>query len=232
MLTRAPGQRPARLLVTGFGPFPGVRDNPTERLIQRIRADPTRHRSSGFDMRTAVLPTEWSAVRARVPKLLARHDPDVILHFGVHGRAGGFQLEQRACNHMGMLPDACGQRGNGSAIVTGAPRMLRSMGPSERLVSHLRTAGLPAELSMDAGRYLCNMLLYLSLLHAHTADRPRTVQFVHIPPVAMPGQTRSGGMMTSSELDLGAAALIKACAALRTPRRHGSGRHGIKFAAE
>lgn len=229
---RAPGHRPVQLLVTGFGPFPGVRDNPSERLVGRLATDPGLRRCSQFDMRTAVFPTEWQSVKARAPKLLTMHDPDVILHFGLHERASGFRLEQRARNHMGMLPDACGRRGNGSAIVSGAPRALRSTGPAEGLVSHLRAVGLPAELSMDAGRYLCNMLLYLSLLHAHAADRPCTVQFVHIPRVETPGRRQSGRTMTTAELDAGVAALIKACVALQPPRSHRHGRHGIELAVD
>ena len=40
MLTRATDPRPARVLLTGFGPFPGVRENPSERLIRRQAVDP------------------------------------------------------------------------------------------------------------------------------------------------------------------------------------------------
>lgn len=231
MLTRATDPRPARVLLTGFGPFPGVRENPSERLIRRQAVDPGLRPRMDCDMRTAVLPTEWQAVRSALPALLAEHDPDVILHFGVHERAAGLRVEQRARNHMGVAPDARGRRGTGTAIVSGAPRVLRSIGPSERLVSQLRAGGLQAALSVDAGRYLCNMLFYLSLLHAQGTGRPHAVQFVHIPRVAEPGRHGPGRPMTSAELDAGVAALIKVCLAFRPPRSLGRGRHGTEIAA-
>ena len=86
---------PIRLLVTGFGPFPGVRDNPSERLVRRIAASRRLRRIPG-DLRTAVLPTAWEPVRLATPQLLAEHDPELVLHLGVHTRADGFRIERWA----------------------------------------------------------------------------------------------------------------------------------------
>ncbi len=221
---------PIRLLVTGFGPFPGVRDNPSERLVGRIAADRRLLRISAGEVRTAVLQTEWDRVRLGAPELLAAHDPDVVLHFGVHARAGGFRVERWARNRMGALPDARGRSYRACEIVRGAPRALPAGGPAGKLVSHLRGLGLPAEISTDAGRYLCNMLFYLSALHARNTGRPHAVQFVHIPPVAPPGRYAGAGALTMAELEAGAAAIIGHCMA--SPAMRSAGRFRSQPATE
>lgn len=200
-----------RILVTGFGPFPGVRDNPSERLVRRLAANRRLRRIVGDDLHTAVLPTEWDPVRLATPQLLAEHDPDLVLHFGVHAKADGFRIERWARNRAGTLPDAGGRGHPGGEIVKGAPHTLRPVCPTQTLVSHLRGLGLPAEISTDAGRYLCNMLFYLTALQARVTGRPRAVAFIHIPPVVTPGR-RVGGL-TMAELEVGAAAIIGHCAA-------------------
>jgi pyroglutamyl-peptidase len=53
--------------------------------------------------------------------------------------------------------------------------------PAALLVRQLGLAGIPASLSRDAGRYLCNATLYGSLLHGRSLPHPPRVGFVHIP---------------------------------------------------
>ena len=84
------------VLITGFGPFPGVPVNATMRLVPELaragaaicrRAD--RHRGAG---------TEWAAAPRRLERCSAEIEPDLVLHFGVSSRARGFEVEARARN--------------------------------------------------------------------------------------------------------------------------------------
>ncbi len=48
-------------------------------------------------------------------------------------------------------------------------------------VHALRQAGVPAKLSRDAGRYVCNALAYRAYQWAAAGPKPRLAVFVHIP---------------------------------------------------
>ncbi|MGZ5851566.1 MAG: pyroglutamyl-peptidase I family protein, partial [Hyphomicrobium sp.] len=54
-------------------------------------------------------------------------------------------------------------------------------GSAGRIVERLRKLGVPAGTSTDAGRYLCNALLYHSLSAASALAQPHLVSFVHLP---------------------------------------------------
>ena len=74
------------VLITGFGPFPGVPVNATMRLLPELaRAAPKRFPDVQFAVE--VLPTEWAAAPRRLQQLLAEVEPDIALHFGVSSRA-------------------------------------------------------------------------------------------------------------------------------------------------
>ena len=91
-----------RVLVTGFGPFPGVRTNPSGEFLDLFKTcfSPV---APNVDLRTELLPTSWTMAEQFVSGALTEFDPHIALHFGVHRRAEGFRIEMRARNH------ACGQ---------------------------------------------------------------------------------------------------------------------------
>jgi pyroglutamyl-peptidase len=54
------------------------------------------------------------------------------------------------------------------------------------LLAAARATGIPARLSRDAGRYLCNYLCWRAgeaAAKAQPGSGPRIVTFVHVPPV-------------------------------------------------
>ena len=169
----------ATILLTGFGPFPGVPLNATMDLVPQIaalsaRAFPDVHVASG------ILPTDWRAAPERLEALLAAHRPALALHFGVSGRARGFEVEQRARNVCGGTPDAGGAAPAANVVLAEAPDELRATIPVQHIVGRLRRRGIPAFVSRDAGLYLCNATLYTSLTLARDAPGRRT-GFIHVP---------------------------------------------------
>ena len=91
-LQPAPAAAAARttVLITGFGPFPGVPVNATMRLVPEL-AQAAARRFAGVRIATAVLATEWAAAPRRLDQLLAEIAPDLVLHFGVSSRARGLR---------------------------------------------------------------------------------------------------------------------------------------------
>ena len=102
-------------------------------------------------------------------------------------------------------------------IAPGGPRMRRARLPWGAVMTALAARRLPARLSCDAGSYLCNLVLYRSLGHAHTRPMPRYTGFVHIP-AALQGvrmgrrvETAGGAAMGLEDAVQGGLAIVAAC---------------------
>ena len=167
------------VLITGFGPFPGVPVNATMRLVPELVHAAARV-FPGVRITTAILATEWLAAPQRLDHLLAEVRPDLALHFGVSGRARGFEIETRACNRCAASPDASGALPPAGTVREGGAGHLGAGLPVRYLVARLRRRGIPAFVSRDAGEYLCNATLYHALLRAREAPG-RRVGFIHVP---------------------------------------------------
>jgi pyroglutamyl-peptidase len=107
------------------------------------------------------------------------------VHFGVSARARGFVIETRAVNQTSHRADCEGAEAAGRCVRANAAASMASTLPTARLVQRLRAEGLPATLSVDAGRYLCNTVLFESLMLC-AAHGTRVAGFVHIPPLPAP----------------------------------------------
>jgi pyroglutamyl-peptidase len=170
-----------RVLLLGFGPFPGAPSNPSAALAQKL-ARRRRPILADLERRAHVLATTYAAVDRDLPKLLA-DKPDIVLVFGLAARRRHVCIEIRARNARSVLfPDAGGYRPRQSRIESGGPDAQVGRAPFHRLLGALRADRVPARLSRDAGRYLCNYAYWCALTHA-PGGRP-LVQFVHIPPLA------------------------------------------------
>jgi pyroglutamyl-peptidase len=174
-----------RVLLTGFGPFPGVPENPSGWLAEALadRAAPA------FDVHGHVLPTEWDAVAALAPRLHTALQPHVTIHFGVSASAKGLRIERMAHNRAASRPDACGAKPATKAIVSDGAAILETALPVTALAAHLRARGHTAHASRSCGRYLCNFLYYRSLERTqwHGGD----ALFVHVPLTEAQGGTLS-----------------------------------------
>lgn len=165
------------VLVTGFGPFPGMPANPSQRLALQL-ARLRRPALGGCPLRVEILPTTWQAV-AQVPALIARVRPSAILMLGVAGRRRTVCVEVRAVNAAADAPDAQHCHPAGRAVVAGAPPVLGSSANAARLRAALRR--VPADLSRDAGRYLCNALYFQVLRNIAPSPTLVPAVFIHIP---------------------------------------------------
>jgi pyroglutamyl-peptidase len=161
------------LLVTGFGPFPGVMRNPTAALAPMVAG---RLKASGVDARALVLPTSYARGLPLLARELERLKPRAVLMLGLAAKSRFIRIEAFArIDASPTSPDAGGampQRVAGSAMP------LASTAALEPALAAMRKAGLRARLSPSAGRYLCNAS-YAVVLAAMPREAP--VLFVHIP---------------------------------------------------
>lgn len=170
-----------RVLITGFGRFPGAPANPTTPLVARlVRAG----RRRGLDCIAHVFATRYAAVDRELPALFAAHRSDAILMLGLAGRRRHVCIELLARNRKSTIfPDAGGTLPQRPAIAAGAPASLRGHAPFSRLLAAARGTHVPTRFSRDAGKYLCNYIYWRALEAAAQPDGPRRAVFVHVPPV-------------------------------------------------
>src|ERR1700732_4704154 len=98
--------RPLRILITGFGPFPGAPFNPTEPLVARLLRL-RRPAFSDVELSGHIFPVTYKAVDRELPQVLAKHRPQALLMFGLASRTAHVRVETRARNAVTLLwPDA------------------------------------------------------------------------------------------------------------------------------
>lgn len=177
-----------RVLLAGFGPFPGVPRNPSAAVAQAL-ARRRRPAFAALDRSVHIFATDYAAVDRDLPKLFA-NKPDVVLIFGIAGRRRHICIEMRARNAVSLLfPDANGHCPSTGVINAGGPAALFGCAPFHRLLSAARARDGSVRLSRDAGRYLCNYVYWRALERAHSGP---LVQFVHIPAIARLSRRRRG----------------------------------------
>jgi pyroglutamyl-peptidase len=173
-----PAGRPIRMLVTGFGQFPGVRRNPAAVLVQALQKYKRRLMRLDIELNLDILPVTYAEIAPRLKALAAKVRPDACLHLGLAARRKVLSVETRALNRISPLRrDACKAAPARFRISPGGPEVLRSTFPAPAIAAALTAAGLPARLSGNAGNYVCNQTLYLSL-----ALNPAVpIGFIHVP---------------------------------------------------
>ncbi|SIQ02410.1 hypothetical protein [Bosea sp. TND4EK4] len=163
------------LLVTGFGPFPGVRVNPTTSLAQAVAQQLAR---SGLRAEALILETSYAAGLPALAARIAAARPGAILMLGVAARARQVRVELFGRGQASILhPDATGRAASRKAISAGRPML--TTGRPHAALSRLRQAGIVARLSPSAGRYLCDASYASALRHPGRDRRP--VLFIHVP---------------------------------------------------
>ena len=204
-----------RVLITGFGPFPGAPFNPTMALVPRLVG--LRRPAFGDIERTGhIFPVTYRAVDRELPELLERYRPHALLMFGLASRTPFVRIETRARNAVNTLwPDADHARVRKGSIVGDAGAMM--FGPhTARLLRAALATGVDVRASRDAGSYLCNYLSWRAIEAVRSeqpSGAPVLAAFVHVPPVARDSGARrrgAGGCVTPEQLvDAGEAILLE-----------------------
>jgi len=177
-----------RVVIAGFGPFPGAPFNPSAALAQALSRR-RRPALTGLARTAHVFATAYAAVDRDLDTLFAAK-PDAVLMFGLAARRRHVCIETRARNAVSVLfADADGYRPQSNVIAAGGPASRSGNAPFTRLLAAARTTAIPARLSRDAGRYLCNYAYWQALARAERSGA--AVAFVHIPHVRLKPARRS-----------------------------------------
>lgn len=172
--------RPGGVLVTGFGPFLSVTDNPAAQLARAMHepeGDPPIH---GLVIPVSYLRGPQEAVQAA-----RRLGVRMVIGLGV--ATGRDHVCVERVGRLGLDPTAPDVDQDHRERVdddAGAPELVRASLPVE-----LFAQAMGARLSDDAGTYVCNAWLY----HVARALPDLPVGFVHVPAAGMePDRLRAG----------------------------------------
>ena len=174
---------PLQILLTGFGPFGNVVDNPTERLLRHFE----NQNHSGLELTVCALPTSFAraplAFQAALEAGGRGGQPfDIALMLGVAAGSYAWRVETQGLNWDDpRIPDVDGFSTPGRTIVADGPaQLLATLSPS-LLAQAIETVGVPVVLSNSAGAYLCNHLLYTVLHSLQTSEHSIQAGFLHVP---------------------------------------------------
>ncbi|MFZ5471420.1 MAG: hypothetical protein ACOZIN_18510 [Myxococcota bacterium] len=178
-----PDEKPLRVMVTGYGPFMGIENNPSDALARQLAQMGAR----GAVVEYRRLDVTHSAVDQFVEEL-RRNPPDVVLSMGVSSRA---QVEERPENRVSGGVDGKNRPITPGVVLPGGDKELRTDLPldtinralDERFGAQRKVGSSANDLlySPDRSAYLCNYLGY-QLAAAFGRSDATTAGFVHITP--------------------------------------------------
>lgn len=172
-----------KILLTGFEPFDKSSTNPSE-LVVRVLMDES---VKDVQLATAILPVDLEKGPKVLLQALEEANPEAVLCLGQASRRAALSIERIAINLLDFrIPDNAGNQVNDHPVLPGRPAAYFTTLPVRAILERLRTNGIPAELSLSAGSYLCNQVIYILLDHLKNQGMDIPAGFIHLP--ALPKQ--------------------------------------------
>jgi pyroglutamyl-peptidase len=213
------------VLLTGFEPFGGSQVNPSAQVVRTLARDGL----PGVALHSAILPVDRQGGPATLLNAVRALHPDAIVCLGEATRRMAISIERVAINLLDYrMADNAGYQAIDEPIVPDGPAAYFVTLPVRAMLEAVRAAGIPAELSLSAGAFLCNQVTYelLHYLTTHQLDIP--AGFVHLP--ALPEQVTNAyppmPSMALATMTCGIRAVIGALQVLIPSPRDGVGGGG------
>lgn len=179
------------VLLTGFEPFAGMDHNSSWDVVTDLAAAAARTElhtqqvHGEIAVRTALLPVEFHASAELMLEQIADAAPDLVIAVGLAAGTDAVRLERVGLNlRDARIPDNAGHQPTGEPVVPGGPDAMFSTLRLKAAHAAIRAAGIPVALSLSAGSFVCNNLLY-ALLQATPPSMP--AGFVHVPELGAAG---------------------------------------------
>ena len=191
------------LLLTYFGPFPGVPVNPTVALAEgSVRALNTARP----DLRVVAceLPVSYNGSSTALRTALQDVQPDALISLGVAVGRDVVSLEQVAINlDSAGIEDNDGDQRCDEPIAPGGQEAYFSSLPVRASFERLRAAGEPVEISYTAGTYVCNHVFYEGQRISRELGLSIPAGFVHVPATCADGAEATEGAGMTAHRDAG-----------------------------
>jgi pyrrolidone-carboxylate peptidase len=175
-----PGEKPLRVVVTGYGAFMGITDNPSADMAQALAEKGV----PGAIVEYRRLDVTQGAVNDFMAEM-KKNPPDVILSMGVGGTS---QVEEAPENKVDAAQDGAGKMMTAGEIKPGGAAVLKTDLPVQTIDNALKPFGAQREVGTslsdpnyapDRSAYLCNFLGY-NLASAFGQSDATTAGFMHV----------------------------------------------------
>lgn len=173
------------VLLTGFEPFAGMDHNPSWDVVTELAAVAdqvglhAQQVHGEVAVRTALLPVEFRASAERLSEQINACAPDLVIAVGLAAGTETVRLERVGLNlRDARIPDNAGHQPTEEPVISSGQPALFSTLRLKAAHAAISAAGIPVALSLSAGSFVCNSVLY-SLLHAVPTSVP--AGFVHVP---------------------------------------------------
>ena len=166
-----------RILVTGFAPFGGEAVNPSWEVAKALDG-----RTFGeMTIYAKRLPVDCNRAARLVIEEIVRARPAAVLGLGQAGGRPALSLEQIAINLVDPRRNQENAGGlDGKPVIPDGPDAYFSRLPLKPIIALLRRHQIPVWLSLSAGLYACNAVMYAAL-HALRRTPRVPVGFIHLP---------------------------------------------------
>ncbi|MBQ4506724.1 MAG: pyroglutamyl-peptidase I [Firmicutes bacterium] len=173
-----------KLLLTGFDPFGGESVNPAWEAVSRVS-----DRVGDFEITKLMVPTVFGKAGETVSKKADEIGADVVLCVGQAGGREAVTPEMVGINlRYGRIQDNEGNAPQDEPVVEKGPAAIFTTLPARAMAAAINEAGVAGKLSLSAGAFVCNDLLYSMLYYFHGTQT--RVGFIHVP--YLPEQAKNG----------------------------------------
>ena len=168
---------PPIVILAGFEPFRGERINPSWEIARRLDGELI----GGLRIKSVRVPVGCAKAARRITGAIARYRPRAVIGLGEAGGRPAISLERIAIN----LADERGRLAKSgdpgfTPVVRGGPDAYFSRSPMRAIIRELDRQDIPASVSLTAGAYACNALMYAAL-HCLRRKPGVPVGFIHLP---------------------------------------------------
>jgi pyroglutamyl-peptidase len=169
-----------RIFLTGFEPFGTAPVNPSAQLARALVH--TAILDSELELFVEILPVAAQYAPAILERRLIELAPDYCIMLGLAEGRAAVSIERVAINLCDFrIPDNAGEQLSDTAIITGGPDAYFSTLPVRAMREASVLAGVPTELSLTAGAFLCNQIFYYARHFCETHGLSTQVGFIHLP---------------------------------------------------
>jgi pyroglutamyl-peptidase len=189
---------PPILILTGFEPFRGERINPSWEVARGFDGEVI----GGLQIKSVRVPVGCAKAARRIRAAIVRYRPRAVIGLGEAGGRPAISLERIAINladeHTALA--TTGDPGF-TPVIRDGPDAYFSRLPLRAIIRELDRKEIPASVSLSAGAYACNALMYAALHYLRRkANIP--VGFIHLPYEArQAGRHRSLPSMAIAQME-------------------------------
>ncbi len=194
------------ILLTGFEPFGGSDMNPSEQVARVLDGSEI----AGCRVTSRILPVDRAAGPRALLDAVVELRPRAVVCLGEHSGLARVAVERVAVNLLDFrIADNAGEVVTDQPLIAGGPAAYCATLPVRAICQAIAAMGIPCELSLSAGSFVCNQVMYTLLHHAAASSPEMPAGFIHLP--ALPAQAaKAPRPLPSMSAETAASAVIAA----------------------